>query len=88
MEDGEKIVVSMGKPEATVIGMALGLFLSKVNFDVSRAELGIYEREMKDLMETLEMKITAEEIFTSLWSVLGMDETEISSMLEATERPI
>ena len=88
MEEGDQIVVTMGKPEATVIGMALGLFLSKINFDLSRAELGVYEREMSSLMESLEMKITAEGMFTSLWTILGMNDIEISSMLEATEMPL
>ena len=85
MEDDDRIVVSMGKPEAAVLGMALGLFLSKLNFDVSSVGSGAYDREMSGLMESFQMKITAEEMFTSLWTVLGMDDDEIASMLEATE---
>lgn len=86
--DEQEIVITMGKPQATVLGMALGLFLTKLNFDISSADLGIYEREMSALMDTFEMKVLTEEMFTSLWSVLGMDEDEIGSMLEETERPI
>jgi hypothetical protein len=85
MEDGDKVVVSMGKPEAAVLGMALGLFLSKINFDVSNVMSGAYDREVSGLMESFQMKITAEEMFTSLWTILGMGDDEIASMLEATE---
>jgi hypothetical protein len=88
MDDDNSIVVSMGKAEATVVGMALGLFLTKLNFDISSAELGVYDREMSALMDNFQMKVLSEQMFSSLWAALGMDPAEIGSMLEATERPI
>lgn len=88
LEDGDSVVVSMGRPEATVLGMALGLFLTKINYDLTNDESGVYDREMTGLMESFQMKISAEEMFTSLWTVLGLDPAQIESMLVATERKL
>lgn len=88
MEEGESVVVSMGRAEATVLGMALGLFLTKINYDLKNESMGVYDMEMSSLMESFQMKITAEEMFSSLWSVLGVDDEQIESMIEGTEKDI
>lgn len=84
MELNDPIHAVMGRDEVGVIGTALGMLLSKVNLDLSVHEEQT-EQDRAEYLAMLSVKLCAENMFTSIWSLLGMDEEQVGVLLRDTE---
>ena len=80
----DRLHAVMGPQEASVIGVALGMLLSKVNADIDAHEE--HDEESQDeFLAMLSVKLCAENMFVSLWSMLGMSDEEVAALIYATE---
>jgi hypothetical protein len=84
MELNDPIHAVIGRDEVGVIGTALGMLLSKVNLDLSVHEEQT-EQDRAEYLAMLSVKLCAENMFTSIWSLLGMDEEQVGALLRDTE---
>lgn len=84
MEISDPIHAVMGKDEASVLATGLGLLLTKVNLDLSTHEEET-EQDVEEYFALLSMKLCAERMFTDIWTLLGMNDQQVSLLLSNTE---
>lgn len=82
MHEGPQLHIVMGMEEATLIGTAVGMLIAHIDNDIHNADTGT-DTDM--LMSMLSTKLTASNIFMSLWESLGMPREEVSAFLAKME---
>ena len=79
-EGTEVLHAVFGTQQATIMATALGMLLTTLNDDIQR-----YDGAADSLMGMMSIKMCAEDMFTSLWSMLGCSEEQVLVLLSATE---
>ena len=75
------VQIFMGLEEATIMGTALGLFISTSVIETDGNECKSLEDE-NEMFDTLSSKMVAVEMFTSLSRLLSVPDKEIELMLD------
>lgn len=83
MHDSPQLHIVMGMEEATLIGTAVGMLIAHIDNDIHNAEASTDNQD--ELMAMLSTKLTASNIFMSLWENLGMPREEVSAFLAKME---
>jgi hypothetical protein len=82
--EGNQVQLVMGAQEASVIGTALGALLGSLNEGIEDHE-DTDESTQNEFMAMLSVKMCAEHMFTSIWSMLGMSDESVAMLLRGTE---
>lgn len=84
-EEPEAVIhASFGLQQAQIMAVAIGMLLASVNADILNFDPED-EDGVEDLMTCLSVKLAAEHMFTSLWTLLGMPEDQVADLLASTE---
>lgn len=75
----------MGVEETFTVSMALGHFVRKASKEIKRNPAET-EAEVAELMEVLELKLAAAEMFRTLLAATGMPQAQIEKNLADMER--
>lgn len=82
MHNEDQVHMVMGREEAKLIGTALGVMLSHVDHDISRwKDKG--EQSQNEFMSMLSVKFAATNMFSSIWTLLGIPVDAVEDLLAA-----